>query len=211
MARINLGYRHMKLVTVLAIVAATTLCRTNQASASDETNAPPADRSIYESIELGFKLCSKQIIGQGHLAPEHAAMLKDMGVSLVRNVPANVTQNTGPLFLKDPIYAQIDADGAGVFIVTSKGHIACRVVVTDTADALKPRIQFVDALRRTSTWTYDQRRSGTFAGQMREELTAADGRLVAIMNGPNVIANDGKGVQAFLTVAAIPPTAMADQ
>ncbi|ALE16959.1 hypothetical protein AMC99_01668 [Altererythrobacter epoxidivorans] len=79
--------------------------------------------------------------------------------------------------------------------------------MTDTADALKPRIQFVDALRRTSTWTYDQRRSGTFAGQIREELTAADGRLVAIMNGPNFIANDGKGVQAFLTVAAIPPSA----
>ena len=197
----------MKLVSLLAIVAATTLCMTSHASASDGVSAPPPKRSIYESIELGFKLCSKQIIGQGHLAPEHAAMLEDMGVSLLEEVPADVAQNTGPLFLKDPIYAQINTDAAGVFIVTSRGHIACRVVVTDTADALKPRIQFVDALRRTSTWTYDQRRSGTFAGQMREELTAADGRLVAIMNGPNVIANDGKGVQAFLTVAAIPPSA----
>lgn len=180
-----------------------------QAAAFDEAAEPPPGRGIYESIELGFKLCSKQIIGQGHLAPEHAEMLKDMGVSLAEDVPVDVAQNSGPLFLKDPIYAQIDTDGAGVFIVTAKGHIACRVVVTDTTDALKPRIQFVDALRRTSTWTYDQRRSGTFAGQMREELTAADGRLVAIMNGPNFIANDGKGVQAFLTVAVMPPSAPA--
>lgn len=180
-----------------------------QAAAFDEAAEPPPGRGIYESIELGFKLCSKQIIGQGHLAPEHAEMLKDMGVSLAEDVPVEVAQNSGPLFLKDPIYAQIDTDGAGVFIVTAKGHIACRVVVTDTTDALKPRIQFVDALRRTSTWTYDQRRSGTFAGQMREELTAADGRLVAIMNGPNFIANDGKGVQAFLTVAVMPPSAPA--
>lgn len=162
-------------------------------------------RGIYEGMELGFKLCSTHIIGKGHLASEHAEMLKGMGVQLVEAIPQDIALSTGPLFLPVPIFAQIDTAGANLYIVTSPGNIACRVIVADTTDALRNRVRFVDALRQTSTWTYDERRSRTVNGEMREELTAAGGRLVAIMNGPNTVSDNGRGLQASLTVAVIPP------
>ncbi|QFT78386.1 hypothetical protein [Erythrobacter sp. THAF29] len=162
-------------------------------------------RGIYEGIELGFKLCSTHIIGEGHLASEHADMLKGMGVELVEKIPQDIALSTGPLFQPDPIFAKIETVGANLYIVTSPDNIACRVIVADTSDALRNRVRFVDALRQTSTWTYDKRRSRTLNGEMREELTAAGGKLVAIMNGPNTVRDGGRGVQAALTVAAIPP------
>lgn len=176
---------------------------------AQEAAAPiePASRSIYQSLELGFKLCSNHILRRGHLASEHAQMLDGMGVTLVDTVPENISLNTGPLFAQDRIFAEVASAEGQVYISTARDTIACRVIVADTANALQPRIEFVDALRNTPSWTYDTRRSGMQGGMMREELTAAGGRLVAIMNGPNTVIDDGKGIQAFLTVAVIPPTA----
>lgn len=178
-------------------------------AAAQEAAAPvePASRSIYQSLELGFKLCSNHILRRGHLSSEHTAMLDGMGVTLVATVPEHISLNTGPLFASDRIFAEIATAEAQVYISTARDTIACRLIVADTANALKARIEFVDALRTTSSWTYDTRRSGMQGGMMREELTAAGGRLVAIMNGPNTVIDDGAGIQAFLTVAIIPPTA----
>ena len=189
--------------SVLGVV----LCGAIAPAMAQEASAPvdPASRSIYQSLELGFKLCSNHILRRGHLSSDHTQMLDGMGVTLVDTVPENIALNTGPLFAQDPIFAKVSSAEGQVYISTARETIACRVIVADTADALQPRIEFVDALRKTSSWTYDTRRSGMQGGMMREELTAAGGRLVAIMNGPNTVIDDSKGIQAFLTVAVIPP------
>ena len=81
---------------------------------------------------------------------------------------------------------------------------ACRVIVADTADGLRGRVKFIDDLRQTTAWTYDQRRSGTVDGMMKDELVLASGLMIAIMNGPNHIANDGARTVVFY-LALLPP------
>lgn len=200
----------MNAIFALAAVAGLSATTAPAFAAADDVTQTGASRGIYDSMELGFKLCSTHIIRQGHLATEHSQMLAEMGVSLVERVPAFVHANGDPLFLPSPIYAKLETRGADVYIATSPGNFACRVIVAETRDALAARIRFVDALRETPSWNYDQRRSRTFGGQMREELTAAGGRLITIVNGPNTVAHGGKGVQAFITVAVLPPNAPAD-
>jgi hypothetical protein len=169
---------------------------------------PPASEKpniVAERLELGFKLCARHVVRQGILAPEHSEELASLDVRLLDDVPEDVRENTGPLFPQNRIFAKIGQDGANVYVSTAVNSTACRVIVADTDDGLRGRIQFVDALRQTSAWTYDQRRSGTSGGMMKDELLLANGSMIAIMNGPNTIANNGRGIQSFLTVALLPP------
>lgn len=160
---------------------------------------------VADRLELGFKLCARHVVRAGILAPEHSEELASLDVQLLDNVPDDIRANTGPLFTQDRIFAKIGQDGANVYVSTAEHSSACRVIVADTNDGLRGRVKFIDDLRRTSAWTYDQRRSGTFDGMMREELILSNGLMIAIMNGPNHIANDGRGIQSFLTVALLPP------
>jgi hypothetical protein len=175
-----------------------------QAATMSPPAAPPVN-PIYQSLETGFKLCSKHVIRQGHLAEEHSELLEGMNVRLVDEVPENIRMSSGPLFTKDRIFAEVETDGASVFVLSTVNSTACRVVLADTTDGLRNRIKLIDNLRKTSAWTYDSKRSGIQNGMMRDELTTASGRMVAIMNGPNTIANGGQGIQAILTIALLPP------
>ena len=160
---------------------------------------------VAERLELGLKLCARHVVRQGILSPEHSEELAALDVRLLDDVPEDIRANTGPLFTQDRVFAKIGQDGANVYVSTAVNSTACRVIVADTADGLRGRVKFVDALRQTTAWTYDQRRSGTVDGMMKDELVLASGLMIAIMNGPNHIANDGVGVQSFLTVALLPP------
>ena len=160
---------------------------------------------VADRLELGFKLCARHVVRQGILSAEQSEELGSLDVRLLDDVPEEIRANTGPLFTQDRIFAKIGRDGANVYVSTARNSTACRVIVADTEDGLRGRMKFIDALRRTSAWTYDERRSGTFDGMMKDELLLASGSMIAIMNGPNHIANDGRGIQSFLTVALLPP------
>ena len=176
---------------------------------ADEETVPSklASPGIYERIELGFKLCANHVLQRGHLAKQHTEFLAGMNVELVDTVPDDVLQSSAPVFPRDRVYARLNGENADVHIITAKGHYACRVIISETDDAIRHRINFVDALRKTSAWTYDERRSGMRGQMLWEELTTANGQMVAIMNGPNTVLDGGKGVQGLLTVGLIPPTA----
>ena len=160
---------------------------------------------VAERLELGFKLCARHIIRLGILSPDHSEELAALDVRLIEDMPEDIRANTGPLFTQDRVFAKIGQDGANVYVSTALNSTACRVIVADTADGLRGRLKFIDNLRQTTAWTYDQRRSGTSNGMMKDELVMANGLMIAIMNGPNHISNDGVGVQSFLTVALLPP------
>ena len=160
---------------------------------------------VAERLELGFRLCARHVVRQGILAPDHSEELAALDVRLLDNVPEDIRANTGPLFTQGQVFAKIGQTGANVYISTAVNSTACRVIVADTTDGLRGRVKFIDDLRQTSAWTYDHRRSGTVEGMMKDELLLANGLMIAIMNGPNYIANDGVGVQSFLTVALLPP------
>lgn len=176
-----------------------------QAPASQPPFSRPVRSNIVaDRLELGFKLCARHVVQQGILAPEHKAELAGLGVTLVPDVADYIKANTGPLFVSGRIFAKVGTDSPLVYVSTAANATACRVIVSDTDDALRGRVAFVDNLRRTGVWTYDQRRSGTANGMMKDELLIKSGRMIAIMNGPNTVVNDGRGIQAFLTVALLP-------
>jgi hypothetical protein len=161
-------------------------------------------KEVSDRIELGFKLCAKHVVREGILSREHQDALKQLGARVIDAVPQDIRDNSGPLFPANPVFARIGETGSNVFIVTATNSTACRVVVSDTQAALKARMDFVDRLRATSSWTYDTRRSGTANGCMKDELVINSGYMITIVNGPQYIRDEGKGIQVFVTVGLIP-------
>ena len=161
-------------------------------------------KEVSDRIELGFKLCAQHILRDGILAVQHQDELNQLGARMVDSVPQDVRDNSIGLFPSDPVFAKIAESGSNVYIVTAVNSIACRIVVSDTQAALKARIDFVDRLRATSSWIYDTKRSGTANGYMKDELVIKSGYMITIVNGPQYIRDNGKGVQVFVTVALIP-------
>lgn len=159
---------------------------------------------VSSRIELGFKLCAKHILRDGILSVAHKNQLAELDVQMVETVPQDVRDNSAPLFPDNPLFAKIGTDGSTVFIVTAMDSTACRVVVSDTQAALNARIDFVDRLRATSSWIYDTRRSGTANGYMKDELVIKSGHMITIVNGPQMVRDEGRGIQVFVTVALIP-------
>ena len=161
-------------------------------------------KEVSDRIELGFKLCAQHILRDGILAVQHQDELKQLGARIIDKVPEDVRENSLGLFQNNPIFARIGETGSNVYIVTAVDSIACRIVVSDSQAVLKARIDFVDRLRATSSWIYDKQRSGTANGLMKDELVIKSGYMITIVNGPQYIRDNGKGVQVFVTVALIP-------
>lgn len=170
--------------------------------------APPSFKDqvaeVSSRIELGFKLCARHILRDGILSLAYSNQLAELGVRMIETVPQDVRDNSAPLFPANPLFAKIGDSGSAVFIVTAVDSTACRVVVSNTNAALNARIDFVDRLRATSSWVYDPRRSGTANGYMKDELVIKSGYMITIVNGPQIIRDEGRGIQVFVTVALIP-------
>ena len=161
-------------------------------------------KEVSDRIELGFKLCAKHVVREGILSVEHQDELKQLGARMIDTVPQDVRENSGPLFASNPIFAKIGETGSNVYITTAPNSFACRIAVSDSQAVLKARIDFVDRLRATSSWTYDTKRSGTSNGYMKDELVINSGHMITIVNGPQYIRDNGNGIQVFITVALIP-------
>lgn len=190
----------------MMLAALLALAQTGGAAPPPISSAAVSPDVVAQRFELGFKLCARHIIRQSSLNPQNSAELQSLGVKLVRDIPADVAANGDHLFGPDRVFARIGTDGPLVHVATSTDAGVCRVIVSDTNDVLRGRIKFVDDLRATSSWTYDERRSGVVNGIMKDELVIKSGLMIVIMNGPNTVVNDGKGIQAVLTVALLPPT-----
>ncbi|MFY8075117.1 MAG: hypothetical protein ACOVNK_05480 [Sphingorhabdus lacus] len=168
------------------------------------TNFKDQVAEVSGRIELGFKLCAKHVLRDGILSVAHKNQLAELDVQMVETVPQDVRDNSAPLFPDNPLFAKIGTDGSTVFIVTAMDSTACRVVVSDTQAALNARVDFVDRLRATSSWMYDTRRSGTANGYMKDELVIKSGHMITIVNGPQMVRDEGRGIQVFVTVGLIP-------
>lgn len=174
------------------------------AASAEPPSAKEQANEISQRVELGFKLCAKHILRQGILSPQDDVALKELGARIIDTVPQDVRDNSGGLFPENPVFARIGERGSNVYIVTAVNATACRVVVSDTQDALQARLDFVDRLRATSSWIYDAKRSGTANGYMKDELVIKSGYMITIVNGPQSVRDDGKGIQVFVTVGLIP-------
>ena len=168
------------------------------------TNFKAQVAEVSGRIELGFKLCAKHVLRDGILSVAHKNQLAELGVQMVETVPQDVRDNSAPLLPDNPLFAKIGTDGSTVFIITAMDSTACRVVVSDTQAALNARVDFVDRLRATSSWIYDTRRSGKANGYMKDELVIKSGHMITIVNGPQMVRDEGRGIQVFVTVGLIP-------
>ena len=173
-------------------------------AAEAPTNFKDQVAEVSGRIELGFKLCAKHVLRDGILSVAHKNQLAELGVQMVETVPQDVRDNSAPLFPDNPLFAKIGTDGSTVFIITAMDSTACRVVVSDTQAALNARVDFVDRLRATSSWIYDTRRSGKANGYMKDELVIKSGHMITIVNGPQMVRDEGRGIQVFVTVGLIP-------
>ena len=178
-------------------------------SASAEMPAQPAEtasRGVYENIELGFKLCTNHILQRGHLAPADDAMLRLLDVKLLTEVPVEIDAMSNRVFPVNRVFALLGGNEGNVYVTTAKDRLLCQVIVADSLDALAGRARFVESLQKISVWTYHAEHSGVVDGIRRDELSIAGGRLVTLIQGPEAVLNEGRGVQATVTVAIVPPT-----
>jgi len=92
-----------------------------------------------------------------------------------------------------------------MWIAASATVPACKVTVADTALALTARYDWTTKLRSTAGWTFDKSRSGMKGNFMRDLLALNMERpgphMIVILDGPNIVYNEGKGIQMIMTVA----------
>lgn len=156
------------------------------------------------SLETAFRACAQQLTQRDHLTAKNQRLLKDVGITLSAP-PADVETMAGRLFNKEGIYASVAVPEGQMWIATSATVPACKVTLADTALSLTARYDWTTKLRSTSGWTFDKSRSGMNGNFMRDLLVLNGIRpgphMIVILDGPNIVYNEGKGIQMIMTVA----------
>ena len=91
----------------------------------------------------------------------------------------------------------------------------CRVIVSDTSDAVAARKELDAQFAASKSWARDDAQSYIKDGLVRQAYVLGKGRpgprLLTFIDGPAQVSNGGKGIQAMITVgvtkAGAAPTA----
>ncbi|WP_114521951.1 hypothetical protein [Altererythrobacter sp. ZODW24] len=158
------------------------------------------------ALERGFRACMMQVSQGSYLENEKAELLAQDKIIIRDDPPADVKLMASQLF-KAPTYAMIESD-EGVVWITSQARLnVCKVTLSDAKNPLRTRLNFSGELFKTKAWIPDKTRSGTQGGLMREAFSLGTDPLkptyYAMVDGPQVVLNDGAGIQAIITVARI--------
>lgn len=170
------------------------------------SNADAQDASVQavSSIERGFRACLLQISSNAYLTDSTAEALAADQLTARDDPPADVSLMASRLF-PTPVYVQVSDGGEGtVWIVANKNVFTCKVTFSDHDNPLKQRMDFSGSLFKAKNWTYESSLSGSQGGLMREAFTLHTARaglsLQAHVDGPQVVLDEGKGIQAIVTV-----------
>lgn len=173
-------------------------------AAAPATSANPS-QLLADRMEVAFRACALQLTKRDYLTRKNAAELTAAGITLNGNPPAPVSEMASRLFGITGIYASVAASEGAIWIAASATVPACKVTVADTALSLTARYNWTTKLRSTAGWSFDRARSGVNGNLMRDLLVLNAERpgshMIVIMDGPNVVYNDGKGIQTIMTVA----------
>ena len=167
----------------------------------------PADpgRPLADRIEVAFRACALQLTQRDYLTTKNAVELSGVGIKLSTTPPPMVGAMASRLFGNDGIYASVTAPAAEMWIAASATVPACKVTVANSDLSLSARVDWSNKLRSTAGWTFDRSRSGTQGNFMRDFFTINATRpgphMVLMLDGPNIIAHNGQGIQLIMTVA----------
>ena len=159
---------------------------------------------LAETMYRGFQACGRQIETRKHLTSANAAGLKKTGMALSTKPPADVAAVAASVFKKAPIYAQVTGAAAGVWVVGSASMPMCRVIVSDTSDAVAARKELDTQFSASKSWSRDEAQSYNRNGLVRQAYVLGKGRpgprLLTFIDGPAEVTDAGKGIQAMITV-----------
>ena len=145
-----------------------------------------------------------------YLTAKNRPELDAQGISLAAP-PTEVSAMATRLFGNEGIYASVAIPSGAMWIAASATVPACKVTLADTDLALSGRYDWTTTLRSSKAWRFDPARSGQTGGIMRDFFVLNPDRpgahMVMFVDGPNTIANDGKGIQMIMTVALEPAKA----
>ena len=189
--------------------AAASLVVATAAGAQDAENGERAEE--VSSLERGFRACLLQVSSNEYLTDSPAEALTEDKLGVREDPPADVRLMASRLF-PEARYVRIDDDGDGtVWAVASKNVPACKVSFSDHDNPLKHRLDFSGLLFAADNWKPRRDLSGSSGGLMREAfvLSREDSsvEVLAIVEGPQTVVNNGQGIQAIVTVAAQPKKA----
>ena len=170
----------------------------------------PAD-ILAARVETGFRACALQLTGHDYLAAKNEAALKVAGIALGGEPPADARSVAARLFPADAVFASIGSPEGKFWVAASATVPVCKLLVSNSAYALTARYNWSTKLRGTAGWTWDRRRSGMQGNFMRDLFVLYPDRpgahMIVILDGPNVVLNEGVGTQMIMTVTLDPAKA----
>lgn len=174
------------------------------AIAASAGSATSPGQPLADRVEVAFRTCAQQLTQRDYLTAKNARTLAPVGVILNDQPPASVRDMASRLFGVNGIYASVSTPDGQIWIAASATVPACKVTVADTALSLTARQLWSTKLRSTAGWTFDKTRSGMNGNFMRDffalNAQRPGGHMVVILDGPNTVWQDGKGIQTIMTV-----------
>ncbi|GFZ83888.1 MULTISPECIES: hypothetical protein [Sphingobium] len=168
------------------------------------TPAKTTASQLTSALETAFRACAQQLTERDHLTAKNEKLLKNVGITLAIP-PADVETMASRLFGKEGIYASVAVPEGKMWLATSASVPACKVTLADTMLSLTARYDWTTKLRSIEGWTIDKSRSGMQGNFMRDLLVLnaerPGGHMIVILDGPNIVYNEGKGIQMIMTVA----------
>ncbi|WP_336959228.1 hypothetical protein [Sphingobium aquiterrae] len=160
---------------------------------------------LADRIEVAFRACALQLTQKDYLTAKNSKALDEVGVKLDKAPPADVLGMASRLFGTQGLYASISTTEGKMWMAASATVPACKVTVADTPLSLTARSLWADKLRGTNGWTFDKTRSGMNGNLMRDlfvlNAQRPGGHMVVMLDGPNIVWQEGKGIQMIMTVA----------
>jgi hypothetical protein len=167
--------------------------------------APAADGKIVaDKLEVGLRACALQLTRRNYLDAKNGPELSKQGIMLAAPPPGILTMATR-LFGDKGIYASVATPQGRIWIATSATVPACKITLADTPLALTARYDLATRLRSSTAWRFEEARSGNQGGVVRDFFTLNPERpgahMVAFIDGPQTITNQGQGIQLIITAA----------
>jgi hypothetical protein len=166
---------------------------------------------LADRLDTAFRACALQITDRGaYLVSGNAEELAKKGIGLAKP-PADVLGMATRLFGESGVYASVTAPVGQIWVAGSATLPVCKVTLSDTELGLTGGYTWATRLRRSAAWQWDKARSGQSGPLMREFFVLNADRpgphMVLIIDGPNSVYNEGKGIQMIMTVTIEPAKA----
>ena len=191
--------------------AKSSVAKSSDARSVTLAKATPGEFALAEAMQRGFTACALQVTERKHLTAANAATLTKAGLTLSAAPPEDVKTVAAQMFKTGTSFAQVTAPGAAVWVIGSSTVPACKVTVAGTKDVLGARAEIDRRFRGAKAWSHDPARSFTRDGVSRQAYILnkdLPGRhMMMLVDGPTALADEGKGIQAIMTIGFIKPEA----